>query len=87
MARRKNCNNGTTPERSVEQIVRVRVEDLKPDLLTRNLALISDADPDYKHMIGLQRGPLPHVKHFSAIKHIHKITMTKQRKRLNGDMK
>ena len=33
---------------------------LKPVVLARNLALNSDAAPNYKHMFGPHRGPLPH---------------------------
>ena len=62
---KKNCNRGTTLERSVGKLLSMCVcvrgggGLLKLVLLARNFALNSDAVLNYKYMFGLHRGPLP----------------------------
>ena len=35
---------------------------VKPDLVSRNITINSDAAPNYKHMLGPHMSPLPHSK-------------------------
>ena len=56
---KKNWKRGTALERSVGKLLWVGW--LQLVLLTRNLALNSDAIPSYKYMFGPYRGPLPHL--------------------------
>ena len=52
---KKNSERGLALKRSAEKDV-----GFQPVLLTRNLAFFPGAVPNYKHMFGLHRDPLPH---------------------------